>query len=945
MRRLRGLVWKRISIVWLCVLLVAGMFPAITFAEDAPVQVERSLEQSSPLAAYADLPDRAFYLEALAFLTQRGVIEPNEEGDFAAEEPVTRAEFAKWLALSLGLKPQHESAFTDVPAASAEAPYIQALYQLGLVNGYGDGTFRGDQPITRAEAAALLAGISGDAEAFAGYATVFSDVHVEAWYAGAVGMLTNQRVIRGRSDGTFAPSAAVTRGETVALLYRLLYEERRIEDLQEDAVTINGQAYQWDDSLAGLFRVSNRDALLNAAIRYVNEGDTIVSVTGLELRAADRGNVRNTSVVFDGGGAVIDGSLYVSTDYTILVDLHIKQNLVITELSREAILLYGVYAEGTLVLEPAAGDASGNASDDGFKLLYAGFASERGWVISREADIVNLAESQMSLVPVTADEEGTAAKGARPVVIAQYNNGMELFSPDWYLERYPDVAAAVEAGLITVQNHFLMNGRYENRSPGPLFDVELYLRNNPDVMEAVQQGLTTPYDHFVQFGLDEGRRPFGEIEPEISLTPSLDLEEAEELGIVSEFALYIETGLFTQRLIDRTNPLLGYLEQNSDWLHHLDDTILNRSIMPIEERTEQRLEMSLHFVQQVALTYRGEASLTIVEDNFDSSNITINAESEFLELELVSPSEQNEIVVEINGNITQVDILGDYNGNIIFTGTGSIDNISVSDEELDNLHIELEGDLMEMTTVNGRAPSLPPTPPPSPSPPPRPPAPPVYHPSVTQVVYEAVHVHHGEFKVATVDAKYVYYAVMFMGQDVPVAERLIEWASDEHNPFVSGKVPVSGGEAVITAFSLAESENFVLYAMAEAPDGKLSEIFQHTFMTNAVDIVDVTHELLPDRELNIAVKLNALNDTPVYWVLSTEVDLDLAPVEVKDIAGEGCNAEPYPYCGKEMSEEDSSTAHILIASIDPGLYRLYVVAEGLALSAVYTLEIGVSEPV
>src|SRR5262249_31268445 len=72
-----------------------------------------------------------------------------------------------------------------------------------------------------------------------------------------------------------------------------------------------------------------------------------------------------------------------------------------------------------------------------------------------------------------------------------------LFDADWYLQQYPDVAAAGIDPVI----HFLRKGAAERRNPGPKFDSAWYLENNPDVADAS----LNPLIHFVDYGRVEGR--------------------------------------------------------------------------------------------------------------------------------------------------------------------------------------------------------------------------------------------------------------------------------------------------------------------------------------------------------------------------------------------------------------------------------------------------------
>lgn len=90
-----------------------------------------------------------------------------------------------------------------------------AVYQ--LVSGYGDGLFRPDKPITRAEFCAMVAnalGISpsGNTE------QVFYDVSPSTWYYNSVMALYERGYISGYSDGGFYPSQCIKAEEMVSIL-------------------------------------------------------------------------------------------------------------------------------------------------------------------------------------------------------------------------------------------------------------------------------------------------------------------------------------------------------------------------------------------------------------------------------------------------------------------------------------------------------------------------------------------------------------------------------------------------------------------------------------------------------------------------------------------------------------------------------------------------------
>lgn len=79
----------------------------------------------------------------------------------------------------------------------------------------------------------------------------------------------------------------------------------------------------------------------------------------------------------------------------------------------------------------------------------------------------------------------------------------KMFDREWYLERYPDVAAS---GISPVE-HYVLHGTAEGRDPCRLFDTKFYTEKNPDVAAS---GIN-PFRHFCEIGWREGRDPSGAI--------------------------------------------------------------------------------------------------------------------------------------------------------------------------------------------------------------------------------------------------------------------------------------------------------------------------------------------------------------------------------------------------------------------------------------------------
>lgn len=103
--------------------------------------------------------------------------------------------------------------FTDLPFAS-DNHCIASLSVIGLLRGYEDGSFRPDNPISRAECVVLLSRLI---EVPAGSST-FSDVPETHWASSAISAGTSAGWLAGYPDGTFRPDQNITRLEAVKMI-------------------------------------------------------------------------------------------------------------------------------------------------------------------------------------------------------------------------------------------------------------------------------------------------------------------------------------------------------------------------------------------------------------------------------------------------------------------------------------------------------------------------------------------------------------------------------------------------------------------------------------------------------------------------------------------------------------------------------------------------------
>ncbi|MEW6546848.1 MAG: S8 family serine peptidase [Bacillota bacterium] len=286
---MRGQVRRGISL-FVVVLLIAGVVYAA-----APGQVARaeptgsgrparltqavgSGETSWPASApvFADLAGH-WAERDVTLLWALGAVEAGAGGLFHPDVPITRAEFTRMLVLALGEAPLTERLpvpFLDVEPERPDAVYISHAAELGLVKGYGDGTFRPDVPITRAEMAAILVRGLGDRQpgrvgstgsggtglapaAGAGAGGTggaglpdFRDAATIPWWATAyVAEGVRRGLVEGYEDQTFRPAALTSRAEAAAFIVRTLHARATAFDFF--GVLARSEAGALDVSLAG----------------------------------------------------------------------------------------------------------------------------------------------------------------------------------------------------------------------------------------------------------------------------------------------------------------------------------------------------------------------------------------------------------------------------------------------------------------------------------------------------------------------------------------------------------------------------------------------------------------------------------------------------------------------------------------------------------------------
>lgn len=169
--------------------------------------------------------------EQIQTAVELGLVLGYEDSTFQPDNPVTRAEFAALLAHALLLTDAAKLSFADLEEIPNWAREVVALaVKAGIVEGYDDGTFQADRLISRSEMAVMVVRALG-AKTTAGAVPVFADAQdVPDWAQSSVKLAADRGLLQGREGNQFAPLAQATRAEAATLILSLLDEQVKETD-------------------------------------------------------------------------------------------------------------------------------------------------------------------------------------------------------------------------------------------------------------------------------------------------------------------------------------------------------------------------------------------------------------------------------------------------------------------------------------------------------------------------------------------------------------------------------------------------------------------------------------------------------------------------------------------------------------------------------------------
>jgi Tol biopolymer transport system component len=176
---------------------------------------------SGRVQTFTDVPVTHLFWDEIDWGVDQGVVSGYGDGSFKPTQPVTRQQMVQFLYRLSGSPggPFPSSGLTDLPGPGEARTAIEWAVHEGCVTGYPDGTFKPGATVNRQQLALFLYRMS-ESPAGPFPPSGLSDVPAGEPFHKPIEWAVSIGVVTGTSDGRFLPLGAVTRQSAVVMLFR-----------------------------------------------------------------------------------------------------------------------------------------------------------------------------------------------------------------------------------------------------------------------------------------------------------------------------------------------------------------------------------------------------------------------------------------------------------------------------------------------------------------------------------------------------------------------------------------------------------------------------------------------------------------------------------------------------------------------------------------------------
>jgi hypothetical protein len=215
-----------------------AVFTALTFVAGAAAPLVIVQAPAQAQSSFSDISSDYWARGFIQELANRGVISGFPDGSFRPNDPVTRAQFAAMVRQAFRRSAVRDSArFVDVPANYWAADAIREAYTTGFLSGYPNNVFRPDENIPRAQVLVSLSNGLGYSTGGSvnGILQAYADANaVPEWARPSVAAATDRQIVR-----FLNPNRSATRAEVAAFIYQALVSSGNVAAINSPYIVGN----------------------------------------------------------------------------------------------------------------------------------------------------------------------------------------------------------------------------------------------------------------------------------------------------------------------------------------------------------------------------------------------------------------------------------------------------------------------------------------------------------------------------------------------------------------------------------------------------------------------------------------------------------------------------------------------------------------------------------
>jgi hypothetical protein len=193
--------------------------------------------------------------KSIQTLFTKEVINGYPDGSFKPDQPITRAEFAKLVARAYNYQPASQGYFSDTSGNWAKT-FISSVINHKVMNAFPDGTFKPQEQLNRAQIATMLTRIiqlGKPEEKYNKWPTSFTDVPADNWAFQNIAIANKLGLFPPSYKSEFHPNQLVTRAESawmIDAISNLAVSKGKITSVSPDTGLVNVKNTNGDPILA-----------------------------------------------------------------------------------------------------------------------------------------------------------------------------------------------------------------------------------------------------------------------------------------------------------------------------------------------------------------------------------------------------------------------------------------------------------------------------------------------------------------------------------------------------------------------------------------------------------------------------------------------------------------------------------------------------------------------